>query len=446
MRRKTSYNRRLAKWRVTPMYRGRLWLIEYSTSHQLLCWVDNLVLQTLRSGQVQTLRSGQDLTLRSGQVRNTARTLSVGTLGVLLEKTEMNNTIKLTFLILILSLNFSCFENRSTEGETNRSALVATSITDTLKFTSGIRSIFQDRKGNYWFGSHNEGVCFFNGNSFEYFTTNEGLADNQIRSIQEDEKGIIWFETANGVSSYDGKSINNHPVYENSETEWTKSTNDQWFNAGTQQGVYRYDGQKLIYLAFPNPKDIRSGNLYAVTGISKGKNNMIWFGTYAGVIGYNGNQFTTINDETLRLTKEAKTMHVRSVLEDSQGRLWIGNNGIGVLLKSGDTIMNFSKEQGKLLPMNEFEANIQSKQFYKNTGLQSIFTITEDSEGNIWFGDRDSGAWKYDGKTLTNYKIDTKLNSQMIYDIHEDHNKNLLFGMAAGGVYIFNGKTFDKLF
>ncbi|MFH6768796.1 two-component regulator propeller domain-containing protein [Gaetbulibacter aquiaggeris] len=356
----------------------------------------------------------------------------------------MDKRIKLIYLILILTLNFSCVEKKSTEKETNKSELVATSKTDTLKFTSGIRAIFQDTKGNYWIGSHNEGLSFYNGKSFEYFTTNEGLADNQIRSIQEDENGIIWFGTANGVSSYDRKSINNHPVYGNSETEWAKTDNDQWFNAGTKQGVYRYDGQKLNYLAFPNPKVISSGNLYAVTGISKGKNKMLWFGTYAGVFGYNGNQFTTINDETLRLTEESEKLHVRSILEDSRGRLWIGNNGIGVILKSGDSIINFSKEQGKLIPMNEFEANTLSNQFAKNTGLQSVFAIAEDSEGNIWFGDRDSGAWKYDGKTLSNYNIDTKLNSQMIWSIYEDQDKNLLLGMAEGGIYKFNGKTFDK--
>jgi outer membrane scaffolding protein for murein synthesis (MipA/OmpV family) len=34
----------------------------------------------------------------------------------------------------------------------NKSEIVRTSQTDTLKFTSGIRAIFQDSKGNYWFG------------------------------------------------------------------------------------------------------------------------------------------------------------------------------------------------------------------------------------------------------------------------------------------------------
>lgn len=356
----------------------------------------------------------------------------------------MNKMTKLIYLILILTLNFSCVEKKSTEKEINKPELVATSKNDTLKFTSGIRAILQDSKGNYWFGSHNEGVGYYDGRSFEYFSIKDGLADNQIRSIQEDENGIIWFETANGVSSCDGRSIKNHLVNRNSETEWTKTDKDLWFNAGRRQGVYKYDGQKINYLAFPNPKVITTGNTYALTSLSKGKNDMLWFGTYAGVFGYNGSEFTIINDETLRLTEDSEKMHVRSILEDSQGRLWIGNNGIGVMLKSGNSIINFSKEQGKLIPMNEFEANALSKQFTKNTGLQAVFAITEDSQGNIWFGDRDSGAWKYDGKTLTNYKIDPKLNSQMIWNIYEEQNKNLLFGMAEGGVYKFNGKTFDK--
>lgn len=78
--------------------------------------------------------------------------------------------------------------------------------------------------------------------------------------------------------------------------------------------------------------------------------------------------------------------------------------------------------------------------------LEHVFEIQEDSEGNIWFGDRDTGAWKFNGKKIVNYTVDEKLNSQMIWEIYEDQNKNLLFGMAAGGVYKFNGKTFEKYF
>ena len=36
-----------------------------------------------------------------------------------------------------------------------------------LKFRTGVRSILKNSKGNIWFGSHQEGVCLFNGESFD---------------------------------------------------------------------------------------------------------------------------------------------------------------------------------------------------------------------------------------------------------------------------------------
>lgn len=75
------------------------------------------------------------------------------------------------------------------------SASTVTAKTDTLKFTSGIRAIFQDSKSHYWFGSGKEGESQYDGRSFKYFTINEGLADNQVRSIQEDQKVTSGLET-----------------------------------------------------------------------------------------------------------------------------------------------------------------------------------------------------------------------------------------------------------
>lgn len=372
----------------------------------------------------------------------------------------MNPSPRLFFLTVILVITYSCSEKHAPPRETASPKFVRNSKSDTLTFTSGVKAIFQDRNGNYWFGSHNEGVCRFDGRSFEYFTMREGLADHQIRSIKEDKDGTIWFGTANGVSSYDGQKITTHtssvhaspqnewlkPIHEASTYKWAKAESDLWFNAGTQEGTFRYDGQQVYYLPFPDQKASITGNVYSVTGITEGKHNMLWFGTFAGVIGYNGRDFTIINDETLANKHKNEQIHIRSILEDSKARLWIGNNGIGVLLKEDNSIINFSKKYEKLLPMERFAANTMNKDFSKNTGLQAVFAIAEDSKGNIWFGDRDTGAWKYDGESLTNYTVDKELPSQMIWTIYEDQKQNLLFGMAHGGVYQFNGKSFEKRF
>ena len=354
-------------------------------------------------------------------------------------------------IIVLLTLNLSCTQPEGSNGgnvvaEKSNLNLSSNTKGDTLVFTSGIRSILQDRKGNYWFGSHQEGVCLFDGKTFTYFTTDDGLSDNQVRTIQEDRDGVIWFGTGNGVSSYkDGVIKNQTPGSAITgsgffaKANWDLTENDLWFDAGTKFGAYRYDYQKLSYLELPVQGIKVSNNVFSVTGFSKGKNGNLWIATFAGVIEYVDKSFKIIDDKSLGYSKETGLLHVRSILEDSKGNLWIGNNGIGVLLKKGDAIINFS-EQNNLIHSSSSRAGDKSPA----GTLEHVFVIKEDDKGNIWFGDRDTGAWKFDGRTMTNYTIGDDLKHQMVWSIYQDHNGDLLFGMETGGVYQFNGKSFDR--
>lgn len=78
--------------------------------------------------------------------------------------------------------------------------------------------------------------------------------------------------------------------------------------------------------------------------------------------------------------------------------------------------------------------------------LEHIFTIAEDSKGNIWFGDRDAGIWKFDGNQFENYTQRDGLTNDFALSIYEDKNGELWFGMADGSIYKWNGKTFEKQF
>lgn len=353
----------------------------------------------------------------------------------------MNNLFKLIYLILILTLNFSCIEKKSSQKEISKSKFAPSSKTDTLKFTSGIRSIFQDSKGNYWFGSGKEGASYYDGKLFQYFTQIEGLPDNQIRSIQEDKNGNIWFGTANGVSSYNGKNFTNYTAKTfNPNLEMENTDGYLWFNAGNNSGINQFDGKNINYLPFSIPKNENLNNSYGVTGISKGKDGKVWIATYAALFNFDGKAINVFDKSKLAL-KEGEVLHIRSVFADSKGRIWIGNNGIGVLLIQGNSTINFSDKNGLI------HANSSKNGDHSPAGtLEHVFFIEEDSEGNIWFGDRDTGAWKYDGKSMTNYTIDNKLSTPMIWCIYSDNNNNLLFGMEDGGVYKFNVKSFSKMF
>ncbi|MFT5819905.1 MAG: ligand-binding sensor domain-containing protein [Crocinitomix sp.] len=344
--------------------------------------------------------------------------------------------------VLLFSFFFSCSTNQPTTQIPEQEITQELSRSE-LSYKTAIRSIFQDSKGNYWFGSHQEGVCLYDGIDFNYFKVVDGLSDNQIRTIQEDKKGNIWFGTGNGVSSYNGEYIVKHTIYDKGpeNNQVPISENDLWFNAGHQPAVYRYDGNSLTYLTLPIPENNDPFNSRAVTGFAKSATNKIWIITYGAVFEYDGQTFNIINENSSGYASEDKNLHIRSVFEDSKGNLWIGNNSIGVLLKQGESIINFSE----LMHLRRENSPGDGSYSPKGT-LEHVFAIAEDADGNIWFGDRDTGAWKYDGNVMKNYTEEQGLTDPFVQTIYLDKNGNLLLGMGDGSVCQFKDDIFEKVY
>ena len=78
--------------------------------------------------------------------------------------------------------------------------------------------------------------------------------------------------------------------------------------------------------------------------------------------------------------------------------------------------------------------------------LEHVFAIAEDDAGNIWFGDRDTGAWKYDGQSMTNYGIADGLPTLSIWDIHKDRHGTILVALDNGVVCRFLNGAFEPVF
>lgn len=351
-----------------------------------------------------------------------------------------------TFLIVVtLSCNN---QNQSNQGKSNNQPIENKISAIRLKYTSGIRSILEDSKGNIWFGSHNEGVCLLQNGKFQYFTIENGLSNNQVRNIYEDANGMIWFECSRGLSTYNGQQMT---IYKkrnfSAKNKWELKSTDLWFMSDPIQGysnrqgdregnpgILQYNGKELFFRKFPVIQD--SGDIfdYSVsTPFVKGKNGTFWIGTYTSVIGYNGSDFKIIDNAYLGFSKEIRSLHVRSIMEDSKGNLWIGNNGIGVLKYDGKKAINFTEQQ-KL-----------KKEDTNGNSLERVFSIGEDTLGNVWFGTIESGVWRYDGNSVKNFTKEDGLESNHIWIIYKSKQGELWFGGAnPSGVYRFNGNSFER--
>ncbi|MEO6302450.1 MAG: two-component regulator propeller domain-containing protein, partial [Bacteroidia bacterium] len=59
-----------------------------------------------------------------------------------------------------------------------------------------VRSIIQDKSGNYWFGTSGGGVCNYFGKQFTVYDKSSGLGGNFIYSIFRDSKQRLWVGTS----------------------------------------------------------------------------------------------------------------------------------------------------------------------------------------------------------------------------------------------------------
>ena len=99
----------------------------------------------------------------------------------------------------------------SWEGVIKYDGISFTNMTNEVSL-SQFFSILEDRKGNFWFGSIGSGVYYYDGKTFQNFTTEEGLVNNNVTHIYEDKAGNIWFGTQGGVSCFDGTSFRNYTM------------------------------------------------------------------------------------------------------------------------------------------------------------------------------------------------------------------------------------------
>ena len=260
----------------------------------------------------------------------------------------------------------------------------------------GVRAILQDRSGDYWFGSHFEGVCRVGRDGVRHFTRADGLSDDQVRAIQEAPDGSIWFDNGVGVSRFDGKRITAPVDREHSLlSTWALAPDDLWFKSN-------------------------------------------------GSIGFDGASFTTIDGARMGLREGEGMPHVRCVFEDSRGRVWIGNNGGGVVVVDGDATLGLAPLAGTGKALLRMGAPLTSSaDVNRDRSLQRVFSIGEDRDGNIWIGTIDGGAWRYDGRGLRRFSASDGLTSASVMAIYCDRDGVLWLGGA--GVFRFDGSRFERV-
>ena len=351
--------------------------------------------------------------------------------------------LNLSVIISLTTLLLACNEQVKTQvSKPNTNSLDVVIDTSTwLKETRGIRDILEDDKGNLWFSSPDY-VAKFDGKKMYYFSEKDGL--NKVGNLHKDINGIIWVEDGFKIFRYNGKGF----IEEKFENNLVSNGNHNgiWIQRGLsptdtlykEPGIYNLNSKNTEFIPFPIKKDVNNKFMYyPTTKAFLGKDSIIWVGTMEKVFGLNNNSFISIGREEMGRQNDSRQMGIRGIFVDSQGKLWIADNGAGIFVYDGKETINFTKKYS--LDKGDIDGNT----------LHRAFSIAEDSDGNMWFGTVYTGIWRYNPNTneFKNYTKQDGVKSENIWTIYKTKKGELLFaGESPAAIYKFNGKTFDRIY
>lgn len=150
---------------------------------------------------------------------------------------------------------------------------------------------------------------------------------------------------------------------------------DRYLWIGTTGGLLRFDGARFVLFDRENTSAFRDNNIFCLT---VSRDNTLWIGTEGGgLIRYRAGQFLAFSASD-GLTND----FVRSVHEDSGGRLWIGTDD-GLFKMSGDRIERVDGNNG--------------------VPAVAVHAIIEDSQGRLWVGG--SKLLRLQGGSVTEYRL-----------------------------------------
>jgi signal transduction histidine kinase/ligand-binding sensor domain-containing protein/DNA-binding NarL/FixJ family response regulator len=287
-----------------------------------------------------------------------------------------------------------------------------------------VSAFYEDDEQNLWIGTDNGGISVWDRrkNSFKNYRNisgNKEAVNYAVPSFVKDKMGDLWIASfGSGIYKFNRfterceqyKCINdqNGEEHKNVWLLYEDKEGDLWAATYGWGLLYRLNRQKNRFEPF-------NQGVIDIFSLAEDHTGTLWAGTSYGL------SKVVKQDRTFYFYETSKP--VRAILEDKKGRLWIGTEGIGLVL--------FDKERSTI-----------AKRFTEEDGLcnNSVLNIQEDDKGQLWLSTF-HGLSRFDPekKTFSNfYQEDGLQSNQFAYNASlRLRSGELVFG-GIKGFNVFN--------
>ena len=251
--------------------------------------------------------------------------------------------------------------------------------------TNNIVSLYPSADGLLWAGTYKAGLVKLDLKPQKFRTFSVDFTDRQtnplVTDIFKDRTGNLWLSNQEGliqVSAENGKRTHFHhdpnaldSLSSNSVTAMSQNRNGRFWVGTYNAGLNLYQPESQSFQRFRhNPKDPKSLPSDAVNVLAADAQDVLWVGTYLGLHAYLGDG--RFKDHHFPDAEEwPKERRVYTLYPGNSEILWVGTNGgfCRILPKQGG-FKRFRNERGN---PHSLSHNV-------------VISLLEDWQGRVWVG------------------------------------------------------------